>query len=95
MKKGNLRGIFCLLGEKSEGGKNFQKKNKISKSNPTTLKFCLIRKFRVVGFGIENGNIRSTQIHIQRVLALCDFWDLEKFVLGKNRISQIFILWMQ
>ena len=32
---------------------------------------------------------------IQRVLALCDFWDLEKFALGKNRFSQIFILWTQ
>ena len=27
---------------------------------------------------------------VQRVLALCDFWDLVKVALAKNRISQIF-----
>ena len=26
---------------------------------------------------------------VQRVLALCYFWDLEKFALAKNRIRQI------
>ena len=33
--------------------------------------------------------------HIQRVLALCYFWDLEKVALAKNRISKIFILCTQ
>ena len=32
---------------------------------------------------------------LQRVLALCYFWDLEKVALGKNRISKIFILCTQ
>ena len=30
--------------------------------------------------------------NVQRVLALCYFWDLEKVALAKNRISKIFIL---
>ena len=38
---------------------------------------------------------RSSSNKIQRVLALCYFWDLEKFALAKNRISKIFILCMQ
>jgi hypothetical protein len=28
-------------------------------------------------------------VDVQRVLALCDFWDLEKVALAKNRIRQI------
>ena len=28
---------------------------------------------------------------IQRVLVLCDFWDLEKFALAKNRIRHVSI----
>ena len=30
------------------------------------------------------------RVHIQRVLGLCDFWDLEKVALAKNYIMQIF-----
>ena len=40
-------------------------------------------------FYFPKGN--NLHICIQRVLALCDFWDLEKVALAKkNRISQIF-----
>jgi hypothetical protein len=39
--------------------------------------------------------IKFHAIVVQRVLALCDFWDLEKVALAKNRISQIFILCTQ
>ena len=30
-------------------------------------------------------------LKLQRVLALCDFWDLEKFALAKNRIRHVSI----
>jgi hypothetical protein len=30
------------------------------------------------------------QNYVQRVLALCDFWDLEKVALAKNHIRQFF-----
>ena len=34
----------------------------------------------------------NKQTYIQRVLALCYFWDLEKVALAKNRISQILVI---
>ena len=40
-------------------------------------------------------NRNDELIQLQGVLALCDFWDLEKFALGINHSSQIFILWTQ
>ena len=43
----------------------------------------------VVGFASQPLN------YVQRVLALCHFWDLEKFALAKNRISKIFVLCTQ
>ena len=43
-------------------------------------------------FRVSNGVTLKTLIYIQRVLALCYFWDLEKTALAKNRISKIFIL---
>ena len=39
---------------------------------------------------LNNQLIEASKFYIQRVLTLCDFWDLEKVALAKNSISQIF-----
>ena len=58
----------------------------------------VVRIVRLVGnschahFSSTSGLLLFT---VQRVLALCYFWDLENFALAKNRISKIFILCTQ
>ena len=56
---------------------------KAMKSSPLLGPFCGSEFW---WFSVEN---------IQRVLALCYFWDLEKVAFAKNCISEIFILCMQ
>ena len=56
--------------------------------------------YGITGYGIsslviQNQKYFCIKIKLQRVLALCYFWDLEKFALAKNRISKIFILCTQ
>ena len=40
---------------------------------------------------IMNFQVHFGALIVQRVLALCDFWDLEKFALAKNRIRHVSI----
>ena len=36
---------------------------------------------------------KCTKLHLQRILALCDFWDLKKVASAKIGIRQIFSYW--
>ena len=75
--------LICTLRSDFECGKKVVLQNRIF--------FLEISEFAEPFFS----NLKKGEFIVQRVLALCYFWDLEKFALAKNRISKIFILCTQ